>query len=102
MNKIYRVIWNANLRMFQVVSELTKSKGKTKSNRKAKAFSAYTLGVLYAFGSAVALGADSDTDIATLKSQVSALQEQVAALKNSKVHISLVDILPALKDEDSY
>lgn len=100
MNKIYRVIWNANLRMFQVVSELTKSKGKTKSNCKAKAFSAYTLGVLYALGSAVALGADSD--IATLKSQVSALQEQVAALKNSKVHISLVDILPALKDEDSY
>lgn len=100
MNKIYRVIWNANLRMFQVVSELTKSKGKT--NCKAKAFSAYTLGVLYAFGSAVALGADSDTDIATLKSQVSALQEQVAALKNSKVHISLVDILPALKDKDSY
>lgn len=100
MNKIYRVIWNANLRMFQVVSELTKSKGKTKSNRKAKAFSAYTLGVLYALGSTVALGADSD--IATLKSQVSALQEQVNALKNSKVHISLVDILPALKDEDSY
>lgn len=100
MNKIYRVVWNANLRMFQVVSELTKSKGKTKSNCKAKAFSAYTLGVLYALGSAVALGADSD--IATLKSQVSALQEQVAALKNSKVHISLVDILPALKDEDSY
>lgn len=86
MNKIYRVIWNANLRMFQVVSELTKSKGKTKSNCKAKAFSAYTLGVLYALGSAVALGADSDTDIATLKSQVSALQEQVNALKNSKVH----------------
>lgn len=100
MNKIYRVVWNANLRMFQVVSELTKSKGKTKSNCKAKAFSAYTLGVLYALGSAVALGADSD--VATLKSQVSALQEQVAALKNSKVHISLVDILPALKDEDSY
>ena len=31
MNSIYKVLWNAGLQMFQVVSEL--AKGKTKSKR---------------------------------------------------------------------
>lgn len=36
MNKVYRVIWNATLQAFQVVSELAKGRGKTKSKRASK------------------------------------------------------------------
>ncbi|OBX04382.1 hypothetical protein QV06_06930 [Gallibacterium genomosp. 3] len=34
MNKIYRVVWNATLGLWQCVSELTPAKGKTKSSKK--------------------------------------------------------------------
>ncbi|KGQ56327.1 hypothetical protein IE01_06925, partial [Gallibacterium anatis DSM 16844 = F 149] len=36
MNKIYRVVWNATLGVWQCVSELATSKGKTKSSRQLK------------------------------------------------------------------
>ena len=33
MNNIYKVVWNAGLQMFQVVSELAKGKSKSKRCR---------------------------------------------------------------------
>ncbi|MDA3977879.1 ESPR domain-containing protein [Gallibacterium sp. AGMB14963] len=34
MNKIYRVVWNATLGLWQCVSELATAKGKSKSQAK--------------------------------------------------------------------
>lgn len=53
MNKVYRVIWNATLQAFQVVSELAKGKGKTKSKRTSK--TAFKLSFLSASISLAAL-----------------------------------------------
>jgi len=36
MNTIYKVLWNAGLQMFQVVSELAKGKSKSKSRKLPK------------------------------------------------------------------
>ncbi|GCI33228.1 hypothetical protein BvCmsA55A_00657 [Escherichia coli] len=54
MNRIYRVIWNCTLQVFQACSELTRRAGKTstvnlrKSSGLTTKFSRLTLGVLLA------------------------------------------------------
>ncbi len=69
MNRIYRVIWNCTLQVFQACSELTRRAGKTstvnlrKSSGLTTKFSRLTLGVLLALSgsaSGASLGNDSN------------------------------------------
>ncbi|MDF8830566.1 ESPR-type extended signal peptide-containing protein [Escherichia coli] len=59
MNRIYRVIWNCTLQVFQACSELTRRVGKTstvnlrKSSGLTTKFSRLTLGVLLALSGSV-------------------------------------------------
>ncbi|HAX4836080.1 TPA: autotransporter outer membrane beta-barrel domain-containing protein [Escherichia coli] len=69
MNRIYRVIWNCTLQVFQVCSELTRRVGKTstvnlrKSSGLTTKFSRLTLGVLLALsGSASGASLEVDND----------------------------------------
>ena len=69
MNRIYRVIWNCTLQVFQACSELTRRAGKTstvnlrKSSGLTTKFSRLTLGVLLALsGSASGASLDVDND----------------------------------------
>ncbi|HBA8756162.1 TPA: ESPR-type extended signal peptide-containing protein, partial [Escherichia coli] len=67
MNRIYRVIWNCTLQVFQACSELTRRVGKTstvnlrKSSGLTTKFSRLTLGVLLAL-SGSACGASLEVD----------------------------------------
>ncbi len=67
MNRIYRVIWNCTLQVFQACSELTRRAGKTstvnlrKSSGLTTKFSRLTLGVLLAL-SGSASGASLEVD----------------------------------------
>ncbi len=69
MNRIYRVIWNCTLQVFQACSELTRRAGKTstvnlrKSSGLTTKFSRLTLGVLLALsGSASGASLEVDND----------------------------------------
>lgn len=69
MNRIYRVIWNCTLQVFQACSELTRRVGKTstvnlrKSSGLTTKFSRLTLGVLLALsGSASGASLEVDND----------------------------------------
>ncbi|EEZ4297395.1 autotransporter outer membrane beta-barrel domain-containing protein [Escherichia coli] len=69
MNRIYRVIWNCTLQVFQACSELTRRAGKTstvnlrKSSGLTTKFSRLTLGVLLALsGSASGASLEIDND----------------------------------------
>ena len=69
MNRIYRVIWNCTLQVFQVCSELTRRVGKKstvnlrKSSGLTTKFSRLTLGVLLALsGSASGASLEVDND----------------------------------------
>ncbi len=67
MNRIYRVIWNCTLQVFQACSELTRRVGKTstvnlrKSSGLTTKFSRLTLGVLLALSGSVS-GASLEVD----------------------------------------
>ncbi|WP_285799872.1 ESPR-type extended signal peptide-containing protein, partial [Escherichia coli] len=68
MNRIYRVIWNCTLQVFQVCSELTRRVGKKstvnlrKSSGLTTKFSRLTLGVLLALsGSLISIITCTDT-----------------------------------------
>lgn len=73
MNRIYRVIWNCTLQVFQACSELTRRAGKTstvnlrKSSGLTTKFSRLTLGVLLALsGSASGASLEVDNDQITI------------------------------------
>ena len=85
MNNIYKVVWNAGLQMFQVVSELAKGKSKSKRCRSqvlTHYLPALTFSSLFLF-STNSFAADSE--IEQLKQDIDTLKQEINTLKTQKI-----------------
>ena len=85
MNNIYKVVWNAGLQMFQVVSELAKGKSKLKRCRSqvlTHYLPALTFSSLFLF-STNSFAADSE--IEQLKQDIDTLKQEINTLKTQKI-----------------
>ena len=88
MNTIYKVLWNAGLQMFQVVSELAKGKSKSKRcslqvfDTLSACLPALTFSSLLLF-STNSFAADSE--IEQLKQDIDTLKQEIIALKTQKI-----------------
>ena len=65
MNKVYRVIWNASLQLWVVVSELTKGKKKKSSRKTVVVLVAGVLSAASMLASAAPITTSGDRDIYT-------------------------------------
>ena len=92
MNNIYKVVWNAGLQMFQVVSEL--AKGKSKSRRCKQQVSDASSACLPAclpaltFSSLLLFSTNSfaaDSEVEQLKQDIDTLKQEIIALKTQKI-----------------
>ena len=92
MNNIYKVVWNAGLQMFQVVSEL--AKGKSKSRRCKQQVSDASSACLPACLPALAVSSvllfstnsfAADSEIEQLKQDIDTLKQEINTLKTQKI-----------------
>ena len=99
MNNIYKVVWNAGLQMFQVVSEL--AKGKSKSRRCKQQVSDASSACLPAclpvltFSSLFLFSTNSfaaDPEIEQLKQEITTLKQEISTLKIKQIHGVSVNI----------
>ena len=93
MNNIYKVVWNAGLQMFQVVSEL--AKGKSKSRRCKQQVSDASSACLPAclpaltFSSLFLFSTNSfaaDPEIEQLRQEIANLRQEISTLKIKQIH----------------
>ena len=94
MNTIYKVLWNAGLQMFQVVSELAKGKTKSKccrlqvfhslSVRLPKIAKISNICLISSIVVTTSPFVWADDDIATLKTEVASLKTELEKLKNTR------------------